>query len=740
MKGSPLPRLLRAVRAGGFLALAACMFASTPLTARMQDPQDPEDDVIYIRGDRIILDLPEEEGPNSKQVSLYDLMRTCHRITRMNFIVPNQQDERSLKDQKIKLLGRKDIPIGQFYDFFQIILKLHKFACVEEGDGDLQVVQIVRLVGEGVNSVKSSIKYVPPEGIAEFANRPASLIVTILPLEYIEPTQAQTMLQRFFTAAQLEGFAPLGGPQDQQKALMVIGFGPTVNAIARLLREVDIPPKVELPEMAIIPLVHAAADEIQPILDTFFRGGATGRPAGQPNTPGASQIDVQVDLDARRNALIIRADRNTMPEIRDLIAQLDVSVEELKSNYQIIELKNVSSEDLQQVLEDFLREANQAQNQVQGGGAQSQQRREQRPVVIAEPNSNSLLISASKTRMAEIMSLVRRLDKRQEQVLIETALVELTSSDGFNWATELGLAKVPAANETTGFGFSNFGLSTLQDTDGDGFADTRLVNTGLTGITGGILDGQDFALPLLINTLRTRTNANILSIPSILVSNNTDATIRTKDEIPTTTQNNIANAGTTVTFNGFQEAGITLEISPSISSDYYLRLNLRLEVSQFTGAFDSATAIPPPRVTREVKTQVFLPSGSTMVIGGITIDNQTETKNAIPILGDIPILSFLFGSRSENENKTTLYFFATPHILRDKDFADLREHSARAKQHAADVIGYEKVLRIDPRFNKDDPTGDSLPSEVFEILPSEELTETLKDPGQPAEPANGETN
>ncbi|MEM9803624.1 MAG: type II and III secretion system protein, partial [Planctomycetota bacterium] len=166
-------------------------------------------------------------------------------------------------------------------------------------------------------------------------------------------------------------------------------------------------------------------------------------------------------------------------------------------------------------------------------------------------------------------------------------------------------------------------------------------------------------------------------------------------------------------FAGYEEAGITLEISPSISASRYLRLDVFLEVSTFIGSVQGA--IPPPRVTRTIETQINVPDGATMVIGGIVIDNQSDTRTQVPWLGDIPILGRLFSRETGNRDRTVLYFFVTPHILEDTEFADLAEISFQKKLEAAREIGLDRIQKVDPTFGVADEFGSSISLEGFDL-------------------------
>jgi type II secretory pathway component GspD/PulD (secretin) len=153
-------------------------------------------------------------------------------------------------------------------------------------------------------------------------------------------------------------------------------------------------------------------------------------------------------------------------------------------------------------------------------------------------------------------------------------------------------------------------------------------------------------------------------------------------------------------FNGYEQAGITMQISPSISASAYLRLKIYLEVSNFIGVVNGA--IPPTRVTRTIDTEINVPDGDTMVIGGIISDTKREADAKIPLLGDLPVIGWLFRDSSKSGTRTSLYFFVTPHILHDEDFADLGELSYQAKQDAAQRIGLDRVRMVDENFSVDD--------------------------------------
>jgi len=420
----------------------------------------------------------------------------------------------------------------------------------------------------------------------------------------------------------------------------------------------------------------------------------------QQQRRGGNQVIAKILVEARTNSLVVMAMPDDMPRIRDLIARLDTQVLEPERNYHIYQLENVAAQDIADTLENFLDESRNVTALPGATGGQNRQanNNSEDVVVVPERFSNSLLIAANKTRYAEVVELIRSLDRRQDQVLIETALIELSSDNLIDIGVELGLADLPSADGSGGFGVTSFDLSTLQDLDNDGIFDTRVPNQA-AGMTAGIIDGDNFSLPFLLRMIQERTDANVLSVPSILVNNNGEAEIGITDEIPFTQITAFGGAGggqTQENFQGYEEAGIELKISPSISASRYLRLGVELEVSNFIG--EQQGNVPPPRVTRSLKTTVNVPDGDTMVIGGVISDNNSLTRRATPWLGELPIIGALFRRDADSQDRRTLYFFVTPHILQDKDFADLAEYSYGIKMRAADVIGADRLRIVDPDF------------------------------------------
>jgi general secretion pathway protein D len=677
---------------------------------------------IQQKGDFYVLNFDETGGADA--LTLEQFVKHCQEVTGFNFTY-TQETAATLGRIPLRMYGSKIIPKGDFYPFFQIMMIINDFVCTKIGPEHLSVIVIQSTqpqAGRGQGGPRTDAIYVFPEDLDKYADQPAVPITTVVDLPHTNVRDLSNSMRQMFTDPQSQQIIPVGN----SNSLIITGFGSNVVSIVKMLKFVDdASGKTETvtPLFEVLPLEFASAEELADTISELLDAGkraTQARGAAQASSTGVTaplqtgQAESKIMVHGPTNSLLVMAMPDDMPRIKELVARLDVDVVQGERTYHIYNLDNVDAEELSKTLDDFIRNASRIStgagatggNRTGGaaatGGAGASRNE---VVVVADKSTNSLLIAANRTRYEEILQLIQRLDRRAEQVLIETALVELSDQDSLNLTVELGLADITGAGNGS-FGVSSFGLSTFQDTNSDGVPDIRLVTgadggTPLGGVTAGILNGDNFSLPVLINALKTRRDTNVLNVPSVLVNNNKSAKVTSKDEQPTTTITATGGVGnqTQTNFKEYVEAGITMEISPTISASHYLRLNCSLEVSNFIGSVSGA--IPPPRTTRTIQTTINVPDGDTMVIGGIITDNKGTERRSVPFLGDIPVLGYLFGSNSTSGAKTTLYFFVTPHIMRDNDFADLAEYSYKRKLAAADAIGAARIRVVDPTFGAD---------------------------------------
>jgi general secretion pathway protein D len=285
--------------------------------------------------------------------------------------------------------------------------------------------------------------------------------------------------------------------------------------------------------------------------------------------------------------------------------------------------------------------------------------------IMADVNTNSIIIIADPATHRIYSKLIDRLDRRRPQVLLEVTIVTLDTSDDFALGVEI--------SRTSEFGddgrvlsFSSFGLSEVDEDTGS------LTLTPGLGFNGAVLS-SDIA-DIVIRALKSNARARVVSAPQILINDNMTGTLTSVNEAPFTSVNASDTVATT-SFAGYAEAGTTVELTPHISQGDHLNLEYIIELNSFAG--DGSLTVPPPRQTNSVASQVTIPDGHTIVVGGLKRSDDAQSIQRIPFIGDIPLLEFLVSSRSVNRNETSLFVFIRPTILRDDEFKDLKFLSRR---------------------------------------------------------------
>lgn len=280
-----------------------------------------------------------------------------------------------------------------------------------------------------------------------------------------------------------------------------------------------------------------------------------------------------------------------------------------------------------------------------------------RVFVVPDTPNNQIIVKAPMKQQEDFAQLIERLDLRRKQVYIEVLIVAVSDTNNFRFAVESQFQIGQF------FGQTNYGLSEA----GDSFTSPRSPLSSLGGLTSALIKTQ--YVPLVINAIENVTDARILSRPQLLVNDNEEATIASIEQQPTTSQSQ-GQSSTITSFDRYEDAGTTLTVTPGISEAGFLRLAYDIEFSNFIGI--GTDGIPPPRNNRNVTGSVTMPTDTTIVVGGITVDDARNTVVKIPLLGDIPLVGPLFSDTNKTSSSSLLYIFITPKILVDPDFRDLR--------------------------------------------------------------------
>lgn len=279
--------------------------------------------------------------------------------------------------------------------------------------------------------------------------------------------------------------------------------------------------------------------------------------------------------------------------------------------------------------------------------------------ISVDEHTNTIIAIAPPELHRQIEMLVKALDKRRPQVLVEVTLVSISIDDSLDLGVEL--EQLDLGDPWDYLLFTSFGLSTINPTDG-----TRRM-TPLPGGSGALIAPHE--VPIIINALAGSGKTRIYSAPRILVDDNATGQIESVAESPFTSVNASTTVATT-SFAGFAKAGTQLSIEPHIAEGDHLEIKYDLTVSSFTGSGVAGT--PPPRSSDTISSTVRVPDGYSVVVGGLQTETTANAESQVPLIGEVPILGFLFGNRTRSTSKVRLYAFIRPTVLRNENFEDLR--------------------------------------------------------------------
>jgi type IV pilus assembly protein PilQ len=307
--------------------------------------------------------------------------------------------------------------------------------------------------------------------------------------------------------------------------------------------------------------------------------------------------------------------------------------------------------------------------------------------VLSEPRTNQLFITDIPSKLEEIQGLIAKIDVPTRQVLIEARIVEADDSFGRSLGVKLGgndlrgiRGGIPGYNVgggnsiAIGGNYGAIGATTVQPGAPSSYSDTQFINLP-ANVSGGAFGGNtaaSFALSLFsasanrflnleLSALESEGKGQIVSSPRVITADQVKALIEQGTELPY--QAATSSGATSVQF---RKANLRLEVTPQITPEG----NVILEVDVNKDSVSSLTTVAGPAIdTKHVQTQVLVENGGTVVIGGIFTQNESNSINKVPLLGDIPIIGYLFQNRVRTRTKTELLIFITPKIVTDRSAA-----------------------------------------------------------------------
>ncbi len=635
---------------------------------------------------------------NVRDADIRAFIADAARVTGRTFIIDSRVQG------KVTVVTDRPLSRSEYFETFLSTLRANGLIAVPTGNGSFRI--------QPIDNAASQPSRVGAAGAAR-----NSFVTEIVRLRSIDATQAIDTV-RPLVSAQGSVSANRGS-----NSLVVVDFADNIRRIREVLRRVD----SDNAATRVVALKNASAKEIAAALQGLATGAGGGQGGGAPGGVGTTVTAVDSS-----NSVIIRGDANSVARLVSVAQDLDQKARN-GTEIRVVFLENADAAQLLPVLQQLVGQTPDAVQETQlsrtqtgfgsstGGGANTAQQRQptQAPVQQASggggangaqpaitsaggrtaavvtrfQGANAIVIAAPADVQRQLSDVVRQLDTRREQVLIEAIVAEVSDATVNRLGAQFVLAN-PSGGAFAASTFSNSAPNILQiagaigarelsnnttTTIANGVTTTVTNNTAsdtltqsaissILGSTGGFggFGGKigDVIFGAIINAVKSDTTSNLLQVPHLVTVDNQEAHSLVGQEIPITTGQALSNNfDNTFRTTQRENVGIELTARPQVNSSGTVKLNLRLEVSSIAGpvSSDNSDLILNKR---EIETTLTVDEGQIAVMGGLLSDEERRTIEKIPLLGDIPVLGNLFKSKAKSRNKTNLMIFIRPTILR----------------------------------------------------------------------------
>ena len=569
----------------------------------------------------------------AKNIDIHEFIAQVAEITGKTFVI-----DPKLRGQ-VTVISDTPLDKDGVYALFLSVLRLQNYTAVPAGN----VVRIQQI---------ATGKQTPGAGGDLSGLAPEELVTRVIAAQNVASTELVKILR------------PLG-PQYGHIAAVeqpnVVIISDHADNIARLMRIIETIDVADEEEVVMVPLKEAWVGTVVGILESVAPE-QIGRNAAGPQR-------IQLIANERNNSLVLRGKPRPIAEVLKIVDKLDQPATTADAT-QVIRLNHA----------DAVETANILNGVISGIPAGEEGQAQGETTIQADESLNAIVVRADPGTMGEILQIVRKLDVRKHQVLIEAAIVEVTIDDSSTIGVEMAGfdargETVPLAS-TTLDGIIGSLIGNLLPEDG---GDEINVLQGLASISSPTLaaakiDSDAISFGAVVHALATNSNANLLSTPSVTTVDNQEAHILVGREVPFRTGSfTTTGDGTSNPFNTVQreDVGVELTVTPHVYEGSEVRLEVAQQITNVLNTPVGGNAFADVVTSkRTIETTVLAEDRQTIVLGGLIQDDLNDGVSKVPLLGDIPVLGNLFRSRSKSRAKTNLLVFLRPTVLRTPQAAE----------------------------------------------------------------------
>ncbi|MAI42128.1 MAG: type II secretion system protein GspD [Gammaproteobacteria bacterium] len=607
-------------------------------------------------GTNISLAEQNEWKINLRNTDLREFIAQVSEISGRSFVV----------DPRIKgnvtVISSTPMDTEGVYELFLSVLRVHGFAAVPAGSTTKIVQQVLaKQSGNPFDFEKANTEELITR-VVPVTNAPAQELVKIL----------RPLIPQHGHVAGLE----------VPNVLLISDYASNINRLEKIVRRIDVSDQKFI---EIIDLREAWVEDMIILLEQLAPD-EIGKGAKGPNK-------VTIVASERTNSLVVKGEKDTVQRVSNLVRSLDVPANRT-GTVQVLRLAHSDAGKMAELLSNLI------SDETEEGGANSQKVRTN---IQADLSLNALVIRAKPSAMIELKSIINDLDVRRLQVLIEAAIVEVTTDFEHQLGSELFIGDKSNTNLPLGLTAPNGSLANiLQSIATQTPALTDLGKAPLIG--GGRLSETSTSFALIIRALATNRNANLLSTPSITTMDNEKAKIVVGQNVPFRTGSSLTgNQNNPFTTIQREDVGLTLEVTPHIHEGELIRLEIHQEVSEVEEsslqAIGEEAAADIITSKRTINTTVLVDDGEVIILGGLTRDKLSKNRSGVPILGKLPGLGKLFSSETDSYEKQNLLVFLRPTVLSTKsDIASITEQKY-SKLYEIEIQGKGSGSEISELFN-----------------------------------------
>ena len=682
----------------GFLTL--CMLILTTLQVHgAENPAGPQ--------------YPEVESTTAQRfitidfdnVDIRTFIKYISELTGKNFVV-----DKSVQGN-VTIISPTKISDDEAYRVFESVLEVHGYTTVNAGS-------IIKILP----STEARSQNIETLSTGATSNPEDRIVTQLIPLKYSSPEEMKKVLTPLVSKTSVVIAHTASG------MLIVTEMLSNIQRLLAIIEAIDVEFFKE--DIVVIPLKYATSEAISKIISTIYQQSAAARKESAVSSSSVTVVPYE-----RINSLVVVAGTSEIERVKSLVLMLDTEAQRGEGNIHVFYLQNASATELIKVLTAL------PESQAPGKEGSKLPAISKDVKINADAETNSLVITASKEEYRTIEEVIKKLDIPRRMVYLEALIMEVDTDKTFDVGVQwIGGGVFDDGTGKVAGGFSGNTDPAYNMIGGISGEDPSLP----TGLSLGVLKqgiqigGVTFPnIAAILRAYKSDSDINIISTPQILTTDNKKAEISVGENVPYITSQNTTEAQQDYTQYEYKDVSTKLTITPHINQADTLRLEIQTEIIKLKGN-DPTDKFRPTTYKRTADTTVILNDTDTVVIGGIIGQDSTNNVWGVPLLSDIPILGRLFKTESKTSNKTNMFIFITPHIIRNP--ADLSNMTLKKEvdvgrevpqlhnkgqkvvnpRHAMALteMGYEKLLKNNYQVAKDFflKALDSDPNNPFALL------------------------